>query len=280
EVLRLAASVEQPSSHQLGRALAAYGARRFGTLAIPTAFEEVIARGVRGEVEGRRVQVGSSALFDPAHHATFDRLARAGSPQTGGRMVVGVTIDGEPTGVVAFADRLRPGVAEMIRTLRALGVERIVMLTGDSRSTAEQIARQAGIGEVRSQLLPAEKVAAVAEIERAGMPVIMVGDGVNDAPALATATVGVAMGARGTGISAEAADVVLLDDEVTDLVGGIRIGKRMRQIALQCIGIGLGLSGAFMVVAAFGLISPPIGALLQEAIDVAVILNALRARSG
>ncbi|HYT83801.1 MAG TPA: HAD-IC family P-type ATPase, partial [Gemmatimonadales bacterium] len=143
---------------------------------------------------------------------------------------------------------------------------------------AEMIAGQAGIRTVRANLLPADKVAAVRELKRGYGTVVMVGDGINDAPALAAATVGVAMGEHGTAVSAEAADIVLLVDDISRVGDAMAISRRMRRIALQSIGAGLGASFALMVVASFGLLTPALGAVLQEALDAAVILNALRVR--
>jgi P-type E1-E2 ATPase len=167
-----------------------------------------------------------------------------------------------------------------MRRLAAFGVRDTVMLTGDRREAADAIAAQAGVRTVRADLLPADKVSAVAALQaREGTrPVVMVGDGINDAPALAAATVGVALGAHGTAASAEAADVVLLVDDVGRLGDAFALSRRMRRIALQSIGVGLGLSAALMVIASLGAITPAVGALLQEALDAAVILNALRAR--
>ena len=152
------------------------------------------------------------------------------------------------------------------------------MLTGDDAATAQAIAAQAGISTVRADLLPADKVDAVRALSGRHATVVMVGDGINDAPALATATVGVALGAHGTAVSAEAADVVITVDDVGWVADAVEIGQRTLRIALQSIWVGLGVSGAMMVVAALGFIPPTIGAVLQEALDVAVILNALRAR--
>lgn len=166
----------------------------------------------------------------------------------------------------------------MIERLKRLGVQHTVMLTGDRLDNAKRVAAQAGIGEVVAELLPEEKVAAVERLQSKYEPLVMVGDGINDAPALAAATVGIAMGARGTGISAEAADIVLLVDDVTKVGDVIAIGQRTRSIVLQSIGIGLGVSMLLMVIASFGFIPAPVGALLQEGLDVVVILNALRAR--
>jgi P-type E1-E2 ATPase len=166
----------------------------------------------------------------------------------------------------------------MIQRLHELGVEKTVMLTGDNKANASVVAREAGIERVEANLLPAQKVEEVKRLSQEYGTSIMVGDGINDAPALASATVGVAMGAHGTGISAEAADVVLLVDDVTKVGDGIEIGKNMLHIAKQSISFGLGASFVMMVVAAFGYIQPAEGAIMQEVLDITVILNALRAR--
>ena len=166
-----------------------------------------------------------------------------------------------------------------MQQLARLGVIDTVMLTGDRLETAEAIAAQAGIRTVRANLMPADKVTAVQELKQHRGTVVMVGDGINDAPALAAATVGVAMGEHGPAASAEAADIVLLVDDVSRVGEAIALSQRMRRIILQSVGIGLGVSFALMVVASTGRIPPSVGALLQEALDAAVILNALRARS-
>ena len=189
-----------------------------------------------------------------------------------------IAIDNQLAGTITFKDQLRPGVSELMERLRAMGVQRTVMLTGDNQEHAQAIGKQAGIDQIEANLLPEDKVRLVKELMQKYAVVAMVGDGINDAPALATATVGVAMGAHGTGISAEAADIVLLVDDVTQVAYAVETGQRMLRIAKQSIYIGLGLSFGFMVLASIGLISPVVGALLQETVDVIVILNALRAR--
>jgi P-type E1-E2 ATPase len=189
-----------------------------------------------------------------------------------------VGIDGGAAGIVVYRDRVRPGVAPMLERLQRDGVQETVMLTGDDRATAEAIAAEVGITTVDAELLPPQKVQAVRDLMQRHETVVMVGDGINDAPALATATVGVALGAHGAAVSAEAADVVLLVDDVGRVADAVEIGRRTLRIAKESIWVGLGVSGAMMVMAAFGLIVPTVGALLQEALDVAVILNALRAR--
>jgi heavy metal translocating P-type ATPase len=270
ELLRLAAAVEQLSAHHLGHAVAEAGRRRGLEVPPAQAVQETPGLGVSGRVEGRSVEVGSAAY-----------LVSRGIPVTDGaadRTTAFVAIDGRLAGAITFADRLRHQVPALLQRLARLGVTETVMLTGDRPESAEVIAAQAGIRTVRANLLPADKVAAVHELKRRHRDVIMVGDGINDAPALASATVGVAMGEHGPAASAAAADIVLLVDDIGRVGDAIAISQRMRRIILQSIGIGLGVSGALMVVASLGHISPSAGALLQEGLDVAVILNALRAR--
>jgi P-type E1-E2 ATPase len=182
-------------------------------------------------------------------------------------------------GEIVLADELRVGIQALLQALRKLGIQRIVLATGDRREVAEAVTGGLGIDGVRSELTPDQKVLVVLT-ERKNGSVMMVGDGVNDAPALAAADIGVAMGARGTAASAEAADVVLLVDHLDRIVPGIQIARRSRLIALESVAAGIGLSLLGMVAAALGYLTPVQGALLQEVIDVAVILNALRALSG
>jgi heavy metal translocating P-type ATPase len=271
ELLRLAAAVEGLSAHHLGRAVAEAG-RRLGPVPPADAVQETPGLGVSGRVEGRSVAVGSAAYFAsrgvPVHDGNAERTTAF------------VAIDGRLAGSITFADRLRHQVPALMGRLAQLGVRDTVMLTGDRQESAEAIAAHAGIRTVRANLLPADKVAAVLELKQRHGGVVMVGDGTNDAPALAAATVGVAMGEHGPAASAEAADVVLLVDDIGRVGDAMAISQRMRRIILQSIGIGLGVSGALMVVASLGLIPPSIGAILQEALDVLVILNALRARRG
>ncbi len=270
EVLRLAAAVEQLSSHHLGRAVAEAGRARFAPLAAVADFAETPGCGVSGRVEGRAVCVGSVRFLRDCGVAVADAA--------GDGTAAYVAIDGRVVGSIEFADRLRHQVPALMQRLAVLGVTDTVMLTGDREAPAEAIAAQAGIRTVRANLLPADKVAAVRELTERYGNVVMVGDGINDAPALAAATVGVAMGAYGTAVSAEAADIVLLVDDIARVGDAMAISRRMRRIALQSIGVGLGVSFALMVVASLGHITPAAGAVMQEALDAAVILNALRVR--
>ena len=178
-----------------------------------------------------------------------------------------------------LADELRAGTARLLGELRALGIERIVLATGDRTEVARVIAFGLPIDLVRAELTPDQKVLAVLSERKSG-PVMMIGDGVNDAPALAAADIGMAMGAKGAAASAEAADVVLLVDQLDRVLPAIRIARRARAIALQSVVAGIGLSVAAMIAAALGFLPPVEGALFQEVIDVAVIFNALRALRG
>jgi heavy metal translocating P-type ATPase len=281
ELVRLAAGLEQFSSHPLGAAVVRSVAASSEIVPAATEVVEIPGAGVEGVVEGRRVLVGSASLArerSGAETAT-ERSPFAIPSDTRGRMVSYVVVDGALSGAILFADRLRPGVPEMVAELHELGVEHIAMLTGDSRANVEAIAREAHITEYSSELSPQAKVEEVMSYRGRFGSTVMVGDGVNDAAALAAASVGVAMGARGAGISTEAADVVLLIDDVTKVAEGIRLGQRMVGIARQGILLGLGASVVLMGVAASGYIPPAIGATLQEGIDVGVVLNALRVRA-
>jgi heavy metal translocating P-type ATPase len=270
-LLQIAGSVEQLSSHTLGQTLTS-AAQEHQELSLPTNFQESPGFGVEGDLGGQHIVLGS-----PRHlnNKTGNAIPTA-TVRT--ELATYIAIDNQLAGMITFKDQLRPGVPELMERLRAMGVQRTVMLTGDNEEHAQAVGKQAGIDHIEANLLPEDKVRLVKELMKKYAVVAMVGDGINDAPALATATIGVAMGAHGTGISAEAADIVLLVDDVTQVAYAIETGQRMLRIAKQSIYIGLGLSFGFMVLASIGLISPVVGALVQETVDVIVILNALRAR--
>lgn len=280
ELLRFSAALEMLSNHPLATAVVR-AARAQGVL-VPTAteVEEVAGAGLAGNIEGHLVVVGSSSYVgarvgaDP--ESTLPGLRAR--PDARGRMVSFVAIDGAVAGAILFSDRLRPGVPQMVQRLEQLGVRRVGIVTGDGQANALEIAQLAGIKTVRSGLSPQQKVDEVRRWREQYRSVAMVGDGVNDAAALAASSVGVAMGAHGAGISSEAADVVLLVDDVSCVPDGIRLGQRMDRIAKEGILFGLGASGVLMVIAASGFILPAVGAVLQEVIDIAVIVNALRVR--
>ena len=225
-----------------------------------------------GWVDRKSVVVGGHSFVERQVNAILSEI-----PHTeAGAALVAVAIDGSIAGYIIMADPLRGEVVDTLRGLRKDGVKRIVLATGDRAAVAKRIAKGLELDAIYSELSPDQKVLTVLS-ERKNGPVMMVGDGVNDAPALAAADVGVAMGARGAAASAEAADVVLLVDRIDRLRAGIEIAKRSRRIAVESVLVGIGLSVIAMIAAAFGYLKPVHGALLQELIDVAVILNALRA---
>jgi len=275
ELLRLAASLDQASPHPLAAAITAAARQRGLALSLPTEVEERHGAGVRGMVDGHAVALGNAewaagAKLPPAARA----LRRRGALD--GASCVFAAVDGQLAGALVLEDPLRPDAARVLRGLRRSGIRRVVMVSGDHAEVAESIGVAVGVDQVLSERDPADKVDAVRAMRKQGVT-IMVGDGVNDAPALAVADVGVAMGARDATASSEAADVVLAVDRLDRLGEAMRIARRSRSIALQSVLAGMGLSLAAMLVAAGGWLVPVLGAVVQEAIDVAVILNALRA---
>lgn len=272
DILRLAAALDQASKHPVAQAIVAAAKDRGLTLPLPADVTETPGEGVIGRIDGRQVIVGGDGFVAgrvggmPGDHP--DLMA--------GAVLVAVAVDGRMAGHLVMSDPLRAGTAEMLAGLRRQNVTRILLATGDRAEVAARVTEGLGLDGIRASLTPDEKVRLVLAERKTG-PVMMVGDGVNDAPALAAADVGVAMGARGAAASAEAADVVLLVDQVDRIAPGIEIARRSRKIALESVIAGIGLSVLGMIAAAFGYLTPVQGALLQEAIDVAVILNALRA---
>ncbi|KAB2943721.1 MAG: heavy metal translocating P-type ATPase [Hyphomicrobium sp.] len=276
EVLRLAASLEQASQHVVAAAIVAAGAGRGLALHMPHQVHEVMGSGLEGVVDGRKVRVGSHQLIFGARKLDewVARALRRASWRSA--LSVFVSVDDRVVGALLLADELRKDTPRAVQSLRSAGVARIVMVTGDHADAAETIAAALDIDAVLSDRVPSDKVDAVA-MESRMHPTLMVGDGINDAPALAAADVGVALGARGASASSEAADVVIVVDRLDRVSEAVAIARRARRIAVQSIVAGMGLSGLAMGFAAFGWLTPVAGALTQEAIDVAVILNALRA---
>ncbi|GAA4206058.1 heavy metal translocating P-type ATPase [Microbispora amethystogenes] len=274
EVLRLAASLDQMSAHVLAEAIVAEARARGLALPAPREVTEEPGRGVAGTVDGRRVTVGKTTTPLDARPG----WARAADNRAAldGAAVAWLTVDGALCGAVLLLDPLRHDAPRTLRRLRSAGIGRLLMLTGDRAEPAREVAAVVGLDEVRAEQSPADKVAAV-RAEAARAVTVMVGDGINDAPALAAADVGVAMGARGSTASSEAADVVLVTDRVDRLADAMEIAVRTRRIAVQSAAGGMALSLAAMVAALLGLLPPAAGALLQEGIDVVVIVNALRA---
>ncbi len=283
ELLRLAASVDRYSAHVLGAALVRAATDAELRLSPATDVREEPGQGIRGVVDGHLVGVGSRAFLGrnavPADElSAAARLVGTGS----GEAHVAVSVDGHVGGVIVMADELRPDTAQIVERLRAEGVRHVAMVSGDRRSVAERAGRRLGLDRVYAELSPEEKLEIVSSI-RANpelRPVVMVGDGVNDAPALALADVGIAMGTAGATVSSETADAIITLDRVDRVADALHAGRRALYIARQSVLAGMGLSLAAMGVAAAGYLPPVAGALLQEAIDLAVIVNALRALGG
>ena len=268
ELLRLAASVDQLSVHPLAEALVHEAQARRLSLSFPREVVERRARGIEGRVDGRRVAVGSVGW-----------LRERGYEGTAVDAQVLVGVDGRLAGAVTIADRLRPDARDLVPALRAAGIRHVALATGDRTAVAAQIGSALGVDRVYGEQTPEDKLAVVRALRARPelRPVVMVGDGINDAPALALADVGIAMGTAGATVSSETADAVIVLDRVGRVADAVRIGRRSLGIARQSVLAGLGLSIVAMGFAALGYIPPVAGALLQEGIDVAVILNALRA---
>jgi heavy metal translocating P-type ATPase len=276
-VLRLVASLEQASHHVVATAIVDAARARGLVLKQQADIKETMGSGLEGTVEGRHIRAGSYDLVcgngDEVQPWAARALRRASWRSA---LSVFVCADGVTIGAILLADELRLEAPRAVQSLRAAGVKRIVMVTGDRAEAAETIAAALDLDAVLADRAPSDKVEAVANEQRLH-PTIMVGDGINDAPALAAADVGIAMGARGASASSEAADVVILVDRIDRVSDAVVIAHRTRKIAMQSIMVGMGLSGVAMLAAAFGYLTPVASALTQEAIDIAVILNALRA---
>jgi heavy metal translocating P-type ATPase len=274
-VLRLAASLDQSSAHVLAGAIVTAAHDRELALTAPDEVRERHGYGVEGIVDGHRVRLGKAAWIVAGATPAWVRHVRRRAALDGS-LTVFAAIDDVPAGVLLLEDPIRPQAPRMVRALRGAGITRVVLVTGDRADTAETVGRVVGVDAVHADCDPGDKLALVrAEQELA--PTIMVGDGINDAPALAAAGVGVALAARGATASAEAADVVLTVDRLDALADAILIARRCRMIAMWAVAVGMGLSAVAMIVAAAGYLPPAAGALLQEGIDVAAIAIALTA---
>jgi len=274
EILRLAASLDQASEHIMAQTIVDEARSKGLGLTIPSNVVETPGEGIEGCVDDHHVIVGGLRFVGGKIGATS--LSRLHTHRPPGSVAVAVGMDARLVGVLILVDRLRAGTEALLRDLKSLGLARIVLATGDRRDVAETVVRGLPIDAVRWELSPDQKTLVVLS-ERKNGPVMMIGDGINDAPALAAADLGMAMGAKGAAASAEAADVVLLVDQLDRVLPAIRIARRSRFIALESVYAGLGLSVLGMIAAALGHISPVQGAIFQEVIDIAVILNALRA---
>ena len=275
EILRVAGSIEQASHHVVAAAIVEAAVAKGLKLSVPSQVRETMGSGVEGVVDGRLVRVGSHQLVYGGRKPETWAVRALRRAAWRSALSVFVAVDGQTVGAVLLADELRRDTPRAVQALRSAGVSRIVMVTGDRADAAETIGAALDLDAVLSNREPADKVDAVATEQRQH-PTVMVGDGINDAPALAAANVGIAMGARGASASSEAADVVILVDRLDRVSDALIIAKRTHGIALQSIIAGMGMSGLAMCVAASGFLPPIAGALTQEVIDVAVILNALR----
>jgi heavy metal translocating P-type ATPase len=274
EVLRLAASLDQVSAHVLASAIVTGGTRRGLALEMPQDVNEVHGYGLEGTVGAHRVRLGKAAWIVGDTTPPWVRQVRRRA-DLDGSLTVFVAVDDEPAGAFLLEDAIRPDSPRMVRALRRAGITRVVLVTGDRADIADMVGRIVGVDTVLADCDPADKLAAI-ERESALGATIMVGDGINDAPALAAAGVGVALASRGATASSEAADVVLTVDRVDALADAILIARRSKGIALQAVLVGMGLSLVAMVAAAVGLLPPAAGAVVQEVIDVLAIGIALR----
>ncbi|MFO7173276.1 MAG: heavy metal translocating P-type ATPase [Bacillota bacterium] len=274
EVLRVAAAAELHSSHPLARAVVAAAEAQGLAIPEPEEVREEPGCGVIARVEGREVRVGSLRFVAPAGDGWLARAA--GALEDRGQTAVLVTVDGRPAGAIGLADGLRPGAAEAVAALRRAGVRRVVMLTGDNERVAAAVAAQVGVDEFRAGLLPGEKLEAIRELERRYGPVAMVGDGVNDAPALAAATLGVAMGGAGNDAVLESADVVLMSDELHRLPEAFRLGRRARQVVAQNLAFAVGVIVVLVAFTLAGSMTLPLAVVGHEGSTILVALSGLR----
>lgn len=266
-LLHLAASAEQDSSHILARSLLAYASQHNISLAAVSGLTEETGKGITAMIEDHQVKVGKRQFVAPQNQqAALDTTA------------IYVSVDGTYYGAIAFTDHVRPEAAQTMTKLKAAGVTNLIMLTGDQRAIAQQVAKAVGIPTVKADLLPQDKIAALQSIPQSEHPVFMVGDGVNDAPSLATADVGIAMGAHGSTAASETVDVVILKDDLAKVAKAVTISQDTLRIAKQAVLIGIAICTVLMLIASTGVIPAFVGAMLQEVIDTVSILWALKAR--
>ena len=278
EVVRLSASLDQLSTHVLARALVRYARQKHGTiLDYPDNFAETVGDGVEGELAGKKYFFGKLDFLKRKKIAIPPDIFRGHeNRRQEGKITVYLGGAGKFLGAVYFSDIIRPEISALFREVKRLGVEKIVMLTGDRQNVAESIAKSLGISDVHAECLPEQKVDEVTDHKRQFGNVAMVGDGVNDAPALAAADVGIAIGGHGSTTSSDTSDIVITVDDLTRVGEALKIAKSVLRIAKQGIFFGIGMSVLLMIIAAAGYISPVKGALLQEVLDIIVIFNALR----
>lgn len=267
DLLAMIAGVETESNHILARSIVAY-ADDHGIDGVATdSLSEVTGKGVSAMVAGQKVLVGKLSFVAPD--------SKIDKPQ---QTAIYLSVAGKLWGYVLFIDHIRPEAAETMTTLQKLGVSHLMMLTGDQKAIATKVANQTGLTDVQADLLPQDKIAALKAVPHSDHPVFMVGDGVNDAPSLATADVGIAMGAHGSSAASESADVVILKDDLSKVAKAVIISQDTMRIARQSVLIGIFICLGLMLIASSGLIPAFIGAMFQEVVDTVSILWALKAR--
>ncbi len=273
EVLNIAAGVEHNSNHILAHAIVAKAQTEKSGLAKAKQVKEIAGKGVEAVVSGKHVLVGRATLLQD--HAV--ELPKGFSAESVTETAAFVAVNGKLAGVITLRDELRHETQDTIAQLKKLGINNLMMITGDNQTTANAIAKQVGIQDVLAEAMPADKLHAVENAPE--KPVAFVGDGVNDAPVLTASNVGIALGARGSTAASESADVVIMQDDLSRVASGVAIAKRTFFIAKQSIWVGIGLSVVLMLAFSTGAFKPVYGALIQEIVDVVVIFNALRAHT-
>lgn len=277
-VLRTAAAVERHSEHPLAHAVLLHAAQQGVDVPASEGFQALVGRGARARVDGHVVSIGNMRLARELGAATPEVERQAATGEAGGRTVILVMREGQALGMISIADRPRPDARHGVAALRQMGIQRILMLTGDNAGTAAAIAAQIGIDEVHAELLPEDKVRLVRSIEATGARVAFVGDGVNDAPALAAATVGIAMGAAGTDVALETADVALMSDDLTRIAAAIARSRRTRRIVRQNVWFSLAIKAVFLVLAGTGYAALWMAVAADMGGSLVVVANGLRAR--
>ncbi|MGO3603466.1 MAG: heavy metal translocating P-type ATPase [Enterococcus malodoratus] len=266
ELITYVASAEQESSHILARSLVAYAKEEKLTLFPVADLEEVTGEGIRATINGKKIRVGKASFVGSTIELSNEHTA------------VYVSLDDQSIGYITFTDIVRKESADTIKQLKELGIKKTIMLTGDHQSIANEIASEVGITEVHAECLPEEKINVLKSLSEEDRPGIMVGDGVNDAPALAVADIGIAMGAHGSTAASESADAVILKDDLSRVSEAVRLSQDTMRIAKQSVLIGIVICVVLMLIASTGIIPALLGAALQEVIDTVSILSALRAR--
>ncbi len=278
ELLTLAAAVEQQSNHPLAKAVVDGARERRLDPPVATDVQNLAGKGLRGLVNGNPILVGSPSLIreENGHGWNEEVEALLNELEAQGKTTIWVQVDGQIIGALALADAPRPGVREVMERLRKLGVQKLIMLTGDHQRAARKIAREVGVTDVRAELLPEDKLTAIKGLTREYGAVAMVGDGVNDAPALAAATVGIAMGAAGTAVALETADVALMADDLTKLPFAVGLSRASRHIIVQNLAVSLGVIFLLIGASMAGVVALSGAVLLHEGSTIIVVLNALR----